>query len=180
MRVYDGWHCTEKSGHFSTSIKTWDVCKKKTKNKRVSEWPVRKTNVSPAQVVISSMGLFLPQTLTQGYTPSSGVLMMPVWHRETASTCSSNITAVQMHLCISHVQADSTLAHEQSNQTIEKNWHQEYSFTVIELTINKPTARSPTCNKYTSFASLHCKSMFQVGYMVYLHFKTIETQLCKM
>ncbi len=67
------------------------------------------------------MGLFFPQTLTQGYdyTPSSGVLMMPVRHRETASTCSSNITAVQMHLCISHIQADSTLAHEQTNQTIE-------------------------------------------------------------
>lgn len=144
---------------------------------------MRKTNVSPAQVVISSMGLFFPQTLTQGYdcdyTPSSGVLMMPVRHRQTASTCNNNI-AVQMHLCISHVQADSTLAHEQTNQTIEKRWHQEYSLTVRDLTINKPTARSPTCNKYTSFASLHCKSMFQVGYTVYLHFKTIETQLCKM
>lgn len=135
---------------------------------------MRKTNVSPSQVVISSVGLFLPQTLTQGYdcdyTPISGVLMTPVRHRQTASTCSSNITA---SVLFSHTQTDSTLAYEQTNQAIEKRWHQEYSLTVRGLTINKQTARSPYCNKYISFASLHCKSMFQVGYTVYLHFKTL-------
>lgn len=126
---------------------------------------MRKTNVSPSQVVISSVGLFLPQTLMQGYdcdyTPISGVLMTPVRHRQTASTCSSNITA---SVLFSHTQTDSTLAYEQTNQAIKKRWYQEYSHTVRGLTINKPTARSPSCNKYTSFASLHCKSMFQVGY----------------
>lgn len=135
---------------------------------------MRKTNISPAQVVISSVGLFLPQTLTQGYdcdyTPISGVLMMLVRHRQTASTCSSSITA---SVLFTHAQTHSTLAYEQANQAIEKPWHQEYSVTVKGLTINKPTARSPFCNKYISFASLHCKSMFQVGYTVYLHFKTL-------
>lgn len=95
MRVcMTGWHCTEKSGLFSTSIKTWDGREKK-KDARVSERPYEKNKCFPCPCS-NILGGFVSPSNTRARLrlrlhTHSGVLMMPVRHRQTVSTCSRNI-----------------------------------------------------------------------------------------